>query len=214
MSANAGHGNSRLVLATANPHKAAEITRLLDDSGWLVLPRPPEVPEVEESAETLAGNAALKAAALARATGLPALADDTGLFVHALAGAPGVRSARFAGDSATYDDNVDKLLACLAGTLDRRATFRTVALLCTPSGDQRWVEGTCEGCIARSRAGGHGFGYDPVFEPAAGDGRTFAEMSEEEKDALSQRARALSGLRRLARLAFVPCPAQQGPPAR
>ena len=186
----------RVVLATANPDKVREIEAILAGTGVVLVPRPPEVPDVDETGETLEDNARLKAEALAAATGLPALADDTGLEVHALGGAPGVRSARYAGPAATYEDNVWALLAALARAADddRRARFRTVALLRRPDGREVVAEGAVEGAIALSPRGEGGFGYDPVFVPAEGDGRTFAEMTPQEKNDLSHRGRAFRAL--------------------
>jgi XTP/dITP diphosphohydrolase len=182
----------RLVAATANPHKISEISAILGDLIEL-LPRPPEVADVEEDAPDLIGNARLKAEAISRATQAAAVADDTGLEVDALDGAPGVRSARFAGDSATDAENVAALLAALSGATDRRARFRTVAMVVGP--DLEVVaEGTCEGRIASAPRGAGGFGYDSVFVPDAGDGRTFAEMSPAEKHAISHRGRAIESL--------------------
>jgi len=185
----------RLVLATANPDKAAEITAILGPAIELV-PRPADVPDVVEDADTLEGNARLKAVAIAEATGLPALADDTGLEVDELQGDPGVRSARYAGEDATNADNVAKLLAVLEGVYpaDRTARFRTVALARWPDGREVVAEGVVDGLIAPLAEGESGFGYDPVFVPNEGDGRTFAEMSAEEKHALSHRGRAFRGL--------------------
>jgi XTP/dITP diphosphohydrolase len=182
----------RLVAATANPHKLSEISAILGDQVEL-LPRPAEVADVEEDAPDLLGNARLKAEAISRATGAEAVADDTGLEVDALDGAPGVRSARYAGESATDAENVAALLAALADAGDRRARFRTVAMVIGP--DLEVVaEGTCEGRIATEPRGAGGFGYDPVFVPDAGDGRTFAEMSPSEKHAISHRGRAFESL--------------------
>jgi XTP/dITP diphosphohydrolase len=185
----------RLVLATANPDKAAEIAAILGSAVELV-PRPTELPDVVEDADTLEGNARLKAVAIAEATGLPAVADDTGLEVDELQGDPGVRSARYAGEDATYADNVTKLLEALEGVYpaDRTARFRTVALVRWPDGREVIAEGVVDGLIAPARAGKGGFGYDPVFVPNDGDGRTFAEMTAEEKHALSHRGRAFRGL--------------------
>jgi len=185
----------RLVLATANPDKVAEIVPLL--AGFEVVPRPPSVPEVEETADTLEGNARLKARALVEATGEAAVADDTGLEVAALGGRPGVWSARFAGKGATYADNVRKLLAELDGVDDRRARFRTVALVCSPDGTEVVADGWVDGRIATAPKGDGGFGYDPVFVPDDGDGRTFAEMSRGEKEAVSHRGRAFRALAEL-----------------
>ena len=182
-----------LVCASANPDKVVEIAAILGDEVHLE-PRPVDVPDVVEDADTLEGNARLKATAIARATGRPAIADDTGLEVVALDGAPGVFAARFAGEDATYADNRAKLLAALDGVADRRARFRTVAMVAWPDGSETVAEGACNGVIADEERGQRGFGYDPVFVPVESDGRTFAEMSDEEKNALSHRARALRNL--------------------
>jgi XTP/dITP diphosphohydrolase len=187
----------RLVLATANPDKAVEIAALLE--GFEVVPRPADVPDVEETADTLEGNARLKARALAAETGEAAVADDTGLEVHALGGRPGVWSARYAGEGATYADNVAKLLAELEGVDDRRARFRAVALAAFPDGTEILAEGTVDGHIALGPRGTAGFGYDPVFVPDGGDGRTFAEMTAPEKAAVSHRGRAFRALAALLR---------------
>jgi XTP/dITP diphosphohydrolase len=186
----------RLVLATANPDKAAEIQAVLARSGVELLPRPEGLADVEETGETLEDNARLKARALVRATGLPAVADDTGLLVDALGGAPGVFSARYAGEGATYADNVAKLLAELAGVAPgaRTARFETVALACWPDGREILARGAVEGVITIEPRGTAGFGYDPVFVPTEGDGRTFAQMAPEEKHALSHRGRAFRAL--------------------
>jgi XTP/dITP diphosphohydrolase len=189
----------RLVLASANPDKAAEIAAVLTDALKVELvPRPPEVPDVVEDGDTLLDNARLKARALVSATGLAAVADDTGLEVDALGGAPGVYSARYAGEDVTYADNVAKLLTELEARPerggDRRARFRTVALVAFPDGDEVWTEGTVEGTIAGDVRGDRGFGYDPVFVPSDGDGRTFAEMTASEKQEISHRGRAFRAL--------------------
>ena len=167
----------RLVLASANPDKVTEITAVL--AGALdveLVPRPPEVPDVVEDGATLLDNARLKARALVAATGLPAVADDTGLEVGALGGAPGVYSARYAGEGATYADNVAKLLAELDALPDgggaRVARFRTVALVAFPDGTEVWAEGVVDGMISREARGSAGFGYDPGFVPAECGGRT------------------------------------------
>jgi XTP/dITP diphosphohydrolase len=189
----------RLVLASANPDKVAEIAAVL--AGALdveLIPRPGNVPDVVEDGATLLDNARLKARALVAATGLPAVADDTGLEVDALGGVPGVYSARYAGEGATYADNVHKLLRELAerpeGGGERTARFRTVALAAFPDGTDVWAEGAAEGVIARQPAGDAGFGYDPVFVPHGSEGRTFAEMTPDEKHAISHRGRAFRSL--------------------
>jgi XTP/dITP diphosphohydrolase len=154
------------------------------------------VPDVDETADTLDGNARLKAAALCEATGEPAVADDTGLEVAALDGRPGVYSSRFAGPHASYADNVAKLLADLEGVpVERRAArFRTVALARFPDGREVSAEGVVDGHIATEPRGHEGFGYDPVFVPDEGDGRTFAQMTLAEKQAVSHRGRAFRAL--------------------
>lgn len=188
-------GRLQLVCASANPDKVAEIAAILGDAVEL-LPRPEHVPDVVEDADTLEGNARLKALALVTATGLPAVSDDTGLEVDALGGAPGVYTARFAGEGATYADNRAKMLIELAGVpaQERTAAFRTVAMVCWPDGRELAVEGVCRGTIATEERGERGFGYDPLFIAAEGDGRTFAEMSEDEKHELSHRGRAFRAL--------------------
>jgi XTP/dITP diphosphohydrolase len=187
----------KLVLASANPDKAAEISAILAAilSDLELAPRP-AVPDVDETGATLLENARLKAAAIAAATGEAAVADDTGLLVDALDGAPGVWSARFAGEAATYADNVAKLLAELAGVAPGRRTarFETVALVRWPDGREVAATGAVPGVIATEATGDGGFGYDPVFVPAEGDGRTFAELAPEEKHALSHRGRAFRAL--------------------
>jgi XTP/dITP diphosphohydrolase len=184
----------RLVVATANPDKAAELGAILeeelDDLVELVA-RPQGVGEVEETGESLEDNARLKAVALVAATGEAAVADDTGLEVVALGGAPGTWSARFAGEAATSADNVAKLLAVLEGEIDRRARFRTVVVCRFPDGTEIIGEGVVEGEIVPVPRGFGGFGYDPVFVPEGGGGRTFAEMSPAEKHELSHRGLAL-----------------------
>ncbi len=189
------------VLATANAHKTEEMRAVLSDLGIELLPRPGDVPEVQENEVTLEGNALLKARALVAATGQPAIADDTGLFVDALDGRPGVSSARFAGENASYDDNVAKLLGELSGVPDghRGASFRTVIAVAYPSGESLCVEGVLEGRITYERRGDNGFGYDPVFEPTHTGGRTLAELTPEEKNRNSHRSNALRALNEVLR---------------
>ena len=182
----------RLVLASANPDKVVEIATLLENVE--LAPRPPALAEVEESGQTLEENARLKARAVVEATGEAAVADDTGLEVMGLGGAPGVRSSRYAGEDASYADNVAKLLGALEGVRERRARFRTVALVSFPDGREVLAEGTVEGTITDAPRGENGFGYDPVFAPDGGGGRTFGEMTLEQKGALSHRARAFREL--------------------
>lgn len=188
----------RLVCASANPDKVAEIAAILDGVVEL-LPRPREVPDVVEDAGSLEGNARLKATAICRATGLPAVADDTGLFVEALGGAPGVDTAYYAGPTATYAENRAKLLSEMHGAANRRARFRTVVMVVWPDGSELAVEGVCEGTIATQERGERGFGFDPVFVPdtdAVGEPNTltFSEMGEAAKHAVSHRGRAFTAL--------------------
>ncbi len=182
----------RLVIASKNPDKIAEIEHILDPIGLAgEIVTGLDWPDVEETGDTLADNALLKARAVSRAVGLPAVADDTGLEVDALDGRPGVRTARFAGHDASYADNVARLLEELLGVDDRGATFRTVAALVWPDGAELVANGFVQGVITTQPRGVDGFGYDPVFEI---DGRTLAEMSMEEKSGLSHRARAIRAL--------------------
>jgi XTP/dITP diphosphohydrolase len=180
----------RLVCASANPKKVEEIARLLP--AWVVLvPRPDHVGDVEESAPTLEGNAIIKAVEIANAMEEWAISDDTGLEVDALNGEPGVRSARFAGENASDAENRQLLLSRLDGIANRAARFRTVVALVNSKGEIHFETGICEGQIATHERGDAGFGYDSLFIPNEGDGRTFAEMNAEEKDSLSHRGRAL-----------------------
>jgi XTP/dITP diphosphohydrolase len=179
----------QLVCASANPGKVAEIEQLMPQ-GVCLLPRPTSVADVVEDASTLVGNARLKARAIVDATGSPALADDTGLFVDALNGLPGVRTARYAGEGATDADNKAKLLAALENSTARTCRFITAVVVLWPNGDEVVVEGVCEGSIALRETGSSGFGFDALFIPAAGDGKTFAEMQATEKNAMSHRGKA------------------------
>ena len=193
----------RVVCASANPHKVAEIYDLV--GGVIDLePRPKDLSDVAETETTLIGNARLKAIAVGRVTNQPALADDTGLEVDALNGQPGVFTARFAGPGATDEQNRRKLLDALDQNSNRSARFRTVILLLWPDGKEIICEGVCEGSIAPEQRGDRGFGYDSVFVPAAGDGRTFAQMSVEEKHQYSHRAIAFRLLAK--RLGELPAP--------
>ena len=182
----------RVVVASKNPDKIQEVEAVLEgmDHPWEIV-RGLDWPDVDETETTLEGNALLKAVAVSEATGLAALGDDTGLEVDALDGRPGVFSARFAGPDATYEQNVDRLLADLDGVADRSARFRTAIAFVVPGSTPLIVEGTLEGAITEERRGERGFGYDPVF--AVGD-RTYAEMSDAEKNDVSHRARALRAL--------------------
>jgi XTP/dITP diphosphohydrolase len=187
---------STFVIATANVHKADEIRRVLEVFDVELLPRPAGVPDVDETEGTLESNALLKARALTSATGEAAIADDTGLFVDALDGRPGVYSARYAGECASYEDNVEKVLGEMDGVDEakRGARFRSVIAVTYPNGESWWVEGVLEGTILTSPQGHGGFGYDSVFAPLTLGGTSLAELAPEEKDAISHRGRALRAL--------------------
>lgn len=182
----------RLVIASKNLDKVAEIEQILVGAGVVgEVMRGLDWSDVDETGATLEENALLKARAVVIATGLPALADDTGLEVEALDGAPGVHTARFAGPNATYQDNVTKMLEVMAGVVDRDATFRTVMAVAWPDGREMVAEGSLDGRIASGARGRGGFGYDPIF---AVEHKTLAEMSSEEKNQISHRARSLRAL--------------------
>nr|HID57710.1 XTP/dITP diphosphatase [Desulfobacterales bacterium] len=187
---------TRLVLATRNKAKTTELQDLL--KGFPVdiinLDRLGPLPEIEEDGETFEENAYKKAYFTARILGLPALADDSGLIVYALNGAPGVHSSRYAGDSASDEENVAKLLSEMEGKEDRSASFKCVIAVAVPSGPALIYGGTCNGVITRSPLGRNGFGYDPVFyyPPLK---KTFAQLSTEEKALVSHRGLALAELK-------------------
>jgi XTP/dITP diphosphohydrolase len=185
----------RIVLATRNRHKIEEITRICRD--WRVeWVTELDIPEVEETGSTYHENASLKAREVAKATGQPALADDSGIEVDALGGAPGPRSARYAGQEASDEQNLRALLRATAGVPagGRTARYRAVASLAWPDGREVHAEATCEGMLESGPRGEGGFGYDPIFVPL-GDERTMAELSPEEKDRISHRGGALRALR-------------------
>ncbi|MDP1948211.1 MAG: XTP/dITP diphosphatase [Nitrospirota bacterium] len=184
-----------LVLATRNRHKVIELVALLRDLGITIrsLDEFPDAPDVVEDGATCEANAIKKARAIAEFTGLPAVADDTGLEVDALGGRPGVYAARYAGEDATYDDNCLKLLRELTGVPRERRTarFLTVAALALPSGEVRVAQGILDGTIAEEASGTVGFGYDPVFfVPALG--KTLAQLSADQKNKISHRAKAFT----------------------
>jgi XTP/dITP diphosphohydrolase len=188
----------RLFLATGNPSKRAELAHLLAGMGVEIVPLAGRGAEfrVEEDGATLEANALKKARAGVAVAGFPSVADDTGLFVDALDGEPGVRSARYAGPDGDAGANCAKLQDALQGIPPegRGAEFRCVVALATPSGEERVFEGSCPGRIAEKPRGEGGFGYDSLFE-MEDSGRTFAEMSAEEKHERSHRGRALEKLR-------------------
>jgi XTP/dITP diphosphohydrolase len=179
-----------LLLATRNDHKLREFRRLLP--GVALEPLPAELESPEETGSTYAENALIKARAAARATGRTAIADDSGIEAQALGGAPGVRTARYAGETATDEENLAKLgREAPAGT-----PLRYVCVIAHVGADgaEHLFEGTTTGTVAQQPAGGGGFGYDPLFVPDQGDGRTMAELSDGEKDAISHRGRAARAL--------------------
>jgi XTP/dITP diphosphohydrolase len=184
-----------IVLATRNSDKVREIRRILPGIRFLSLGNFPQVPEIEENGETLEENAIQKAQEVAVRTGKLALADDSGLEVEALRGRPGVKSARFAGEGVSYEENNKKLLLLMSGKRMRRARFRCVVALSGPGMETMIREGVCRGRIAHSPRGKHGFGYDPVFIVSGMD-KTFAELTASVKNDISHRARALRKLGR------------------
>ena len=183
----------KFVIATRNAHKLEEIQAIFHLQGLEVCSALdfPDIPETIEDRDTLEGNAVKKAQELCDATGLMALADDSGLEVEALDGAPGVYSARYAGEPCSYEDNNTKLLRELSGKNNRLARFRTVIALARPGEEPLTVEGKCEGVIIKELRGEHGFGYDPLFVPD-GFKETFAELSSDVKNKISHRALALA----------------------
>jgi XTP/dITP diphosphohydrolase len=185
----------KIIFATGNAGKLREAAEVLGPGFELVSPASLGITEeIPETGSTLQENSLQKARYLFERTGLPCFADDTGLEVDALGGAPGIYSARYAGPGHEHGANMAKLLAELNGESDRRARFRTVVTLILADGEPHFFEGTCEGRIATERRGSGGFGYDPIFLPDAYPGRTLAEVSEEEKNAVSHRGNAMRAL--------------------
>jgi XTP/dITP diphosphohydrolase len=189
-----------LVLATHNRHKGEELAALLGDLGMTIrtLDEFPDAPDVIEDGDTCEANAIKKARAIAEFTGLPAVADDTGLEVDALGGRPGIYAARYAGEDATYEDNCQKLLRELMGVPRERRTarFLTVAALALPSDGVRVARGTLDGVITEEASGTSGFGYDPVFLiPELG--KTLAQLSADQKNTISHRAKAFMKMREI-----------------
>lgn len=183
-----------IVFATNNAHKLAEVRRIVGSR--VEIKSMSEIgctDDIPETADTIEGNAELKARYVSERYGCDCFADDTGLEVDALGGAPGVYSARYAGDGHNAADNMAKLLHEMQGKSNRRARFRTVIALCR-GGEVKLVEGIVEGQIAETAAGVDGFGYDPIFVPDEGGGLTFAEMTPDSKNAISHRGRAMSKL--------------------
>lgn len=182
----------KILIASRNEHKIQEIREIFDLPGveWVSTAEFPELADVVEDGDTFEANAVKKATELARATGLWALADDSGLEVTALGNAPGVISARYAGEPCSHAKNNEKLLRELANQSDRSARFRCVAALSDPSGKSQTVSGSCPGHILSALRGTEGFGYDPLFVPEGYD-TTFAEMGAEQKNRLSHRGHAM-----------------------
>ena len=188
----------RIAIATRNAHKVREIRAICTDWPVTFVEADDRWPAVEETGTTYLENAFLKARAVAAATGIPALADDSGIEVDALGGAPGPRSARYAGETASDAENLRALLAAIAGVpaMGRTARYRCVVVLVEPDGRELVTEGTCEGALAARPRGEGGFGYDPAFVPAGWE-VTLAELPPGEKDRISHRGRALRAMRRL-----------------
>lgn len=190
----------RIALATHNRHKLRELARICADwpVEWVSVETrdPADFPDVEETGDTYLGNATLKARAVSQALVLPALADDSGIEVDGLGGRPGPRSARYAGERATDEENLRALIQAIRGvpSSGRTARYRCVAVLATPDGALREAEGICEGTLRTTPAGSSGFGYDPVFEPVGWD-VTMAELTDGQKDRISHRGRAFRALR-------------------
>jgi len=196
MMSDAPSSGRSVVLATRNAHKVNEMRRLFEPAGIAVEPLPEQIELPPEHGVTFADNAMLKAGAAAAATGRSAIADDSGIEATALGGAPGVRSARFAGENATDEQNLEKLVA--EAPADSRLRYVCALAYVNPeTGEERVFFGDCRGRLARERAGSNGFGYDPVFVPdATGDNRTMAELTDAEKDAISHRGHAVRALTR------------------
>lgn len=187
----------KIVIATSNPHKLLEVKEILKDLPYefVGLNELPDIPEIEETGKTLLENSLIKARTVHKITGLPTVADDTGLEVNYLNGAPGVKSARYAGENATYQDNLNKLLKDLEGVplAERQAQFRTVISFINNE-REHWVEGLVKGIIIDELRGESGFGYDPVFY-IPDLKKTFAELSMEQKNKISHRGLALEKFR-------------------
>ena len=191
----------RLAVASRNVHKLREIARICSDwpVEWVTVENDPrEWPDVEETGDTYLENALLKARVVASRLALPALADDSGIEVDALGGAPGPRSARYAGEGASDERNLQQLIRALKGIPagGRTARYRCVTALAMPDGTEVHAEATCEGALVGTPRGAAGFGYDPIFVPAGWD-TTMAELSDEQKDRISHRGRALRALAEL-----------------
>ncbi len=189
-----------VAIASRNPGKIREILAICSNwpCGWITAEGREDWPEVEEDGQSYLDNALVKARAVSRAVGVAALADDSGIEVDALGGAPGPRSARFAREGATDEQNLKMLIRSVAGVpvSSRTARYRCVAALVRPDGREVWAEGASEGTLIGKPRGSGGFGYDPIFVPAGWD-QTMAELPPEEKDRISHRGRAFRALREL-----------------
>ena len=191
----------RIAIASRNPGKIREIRSICADwpVEWVTADEHEGPwPDVEETGQTYLENARLKARAVAEDVGVPSVADDSGIEVDALGGAPGPRSARYAGEGATDEENLRMLIRAVAGVpaAGRTARYRCVATLAWPNGGEVWAEGTCEGTLLSKPRGTGGFGYDPIFVPAGWD-ETMAELPAQEKDRISHRGQAFRALRDL-----------------
>lgn len=190
----------RIAIASHNPHKLRELARICVDwpTEWVTVETGDRdaFPDVEETGETYLENALLKAVAVARSLDLPAIADDSGIEVDALGGKPGPRSARYAGEDASDEDNLAALMQALRGIPKggRTARYRCVAALAYPDGKTVHAEGVCEGELITKRRGERGFGYDPIFVPNGWD-LTMSELTDEQKDRISHRGRAFRAIR-------------------
>jgi XTP/dITP diphosphohydrolase len=190
----------RLAIASRNAHKLRELGRICADwpVEWVTVENhdPTDFPDVEETGDTYLDNALLKATQVAGALGIAAIADDSGIEVDALGGAPGPRSARYAGEQVGDEQNLDALLRAVRGVPSggRTARYRCIAAIAWPDGRTLHADGTCEGGLVSKRRGVRGFGYDPVFVPAGWD-ETMAELTDEQKDRISHRGRAFRALR-------------------
>ena len=193
---------ARLAIASRNPHKLRELGRICArwPVEWVTVEThdPTSFPDVEETGDTYLDNAVLKALQVAAALGVPAIADDSGIEVDALGGAPGHRSARYAGEQATDEQNLDALIRAVRGVPagGRTARYRCVAAIAWPDGKTAHAEGVCEGTLVSKRRGVRGFGYDPIFVPAGWD-ETMAELTDDQKDRISHRGRAFRALAEL-----------------
>jgi XTP/dITP diphosphohydrolase len=199
----------RVAIASRNAHKLRELGRICADwpVTWITVENhdPSAFPEVEETGDTYLENALLKARAISEALGVPAIADDSGIEVDALGGKPGPRSARYAGEDATDEQNLEAMMQAMRGIPSggRTARYRCIAAIAWPEGRELHTDGTCEGTLVNKRHGERGFGYDPIFVPEGWD-ETMAQLTDEQKDRISHRGRAFRGLRQVLDEAPIP----------